>query len=418
MNTEKTNHRATEAQRGEREGKRKLPEGWEEKKLGDISEHVLGKMLDKNKNRGTLQPYLRNINVRWFSFDLSDLLEMRFLEDEKNRYSAVKGDVLVCEGGYPGRAAIWQDDNPIYFQKAIHRIRFYPCCSNRWFLYYLLSLDLNGSLENHFTGTGIRHLTGESLNEILIPLPSSPEQKRIVGILDEAFAAIGKARENAEKNLANTREVFESYLARLFGNPENDWEEKQICEIGAVYDGPHATPSTTSEGPIFLGIGSLVDGVVDLSETRHISESDFNKWTRRVKPKANDIVFSYETRLGQAAIIPEGIECCLGRRMGLVRCDEKKIIPKYFLCLYLSRPFQEYLNSRIVKGATVDRISIKDFPYFSMSIPPLPEQRRIVAELDALSAETAKLEAVYRKKIADLDELKKSILEKAFRGEL
>lgn len=88
---------------------------WKNRALGKIANHSLGKMLDKNKNKGTLKKYLRNQSVRWFEFDLHDLTEMPFLEDEKEKYTAIKGDVLICEGGYPGRAAIWQENYPAYF---------------------------------------------------------------------------------------------------------------------------------------------------------------------------------------------------------------------------------------------------------------------------------------------------------------
>ena len=92
-----------------------------------------------------------------------------------------------------------------------------------------------------------------------------------------------------------------------------------VAEVCEVYDGPHATPAKTSSGPIFLGITSLKKGRIDLSETEHISEEDFTRWTRRVTPRAGDVVFSYETKLGEAEIIPEGLRCCLGRRMELMR---------------------------------------------------------------------------------------------------
>ena len=98
--------------------------GWVEKPLAELAEHSLGKMLDKQKNRGEFHPYLRNLNVRWFDFDLTDLLEMRFEESEHEKYTAVVGDLLICEGGYPGRAAIWPGPGPIHFQKAIHQFEF------------------------------------------------------------------------------------------------------------------------------------------------------------------------------------------------------------------------------------------------------------------------------------------------------
>ena len=132
-------------------------------------------MLDKAKNRGVPQPYLRNINVRWFSFDLSDLLEMPFLPTEIEKYSAIKGDVLICEGGYPGRAAIWNEDYPIHFQKALHRVRFHQPELNKWFVYYLNVQHSSGKLKQHFSGTGIQHFTGEVLARFPLPVPPLPE---------------------------------------------------------------------------------------------------------------------------------------------------------------------------------------------------------------------------------------------------
>src|ERR1019366_3442011 len=99
--------------------------GWVVWTISEVAKHSLGKMLDRAKNKGKLQPDLRNINVRWFAFDLSDLLQMPFLPEESAKCTAAKGDVLICEGGYPGRAAIWNEDYPIYFQKALHRVRFH-----------------------------------------------------------------------------------------------------------------------------------------------------------------------------------------------------------------------------------------------------------------------------------------------------
>ena len=162
------------------------------------------------------------------------------------------------------------------------------------------------------------------------------------------------------------------------------WETTTIGALGQVFDGPHATPKTISEGPIFLGIGALQDGRINLGETRHVTPHDFEKWTRRVRPQAGDFVFSYETRLGEAAIIPEGMECCLGRRMGLVRVDQNKILPRFFLYKYISPEFQEFLRSRTVHGATVDRILLTEFPEFPFPCPPLDDQQAIVSLLGAL----------------------------------
>jgi type I restriction enzyme, S subunit len=158
-------------------------EGWSTSRITDIAKHSLGKMLDKAKNRGDLKPYLRNLNVRWFDFDLSDVQEMKFTPEESDKYTAIKGDVLICEGGYPGRCAIWEDDEPIYFQKALHRVRFHNPLHNKWFVNYLYLMDQTGDLKSHFSGTGIQHFTGEALAKFTLPTPSD---RQIHQLLDKS----------------------------------------------------------------------------------------------------------------------------------------------------------------------------------------------------------------------------------------
>jgi len=163
-----------------------------------------------------------------------------------------------------------------------------------------------------------------------------------------------------------------------------DWNRVPIGSVAEVFDGPHATPRTIDYGPIFLGIGALKNGRIDLGETRHVSLNDFAKWTRRVKPKPGDIVFSYETKLGEAAMIPEGLECCLGRRMGLVRPLDERLDSRFFLYYYLSPEFQDFIRSRTISGATVDRIALKEFPHFSIPLPDIGAQREISTLLGAI----------------------------------
>lgn len=158
--------------------------GWEEKKLGDVAHHSLGKMLDKAKNKGVAKKYLRNINVRWLNCDLSDLLEMRFLPEEEEKYTAIKGDVLICEGGYPGRAAIWQEDYAIHFQKALHRVRFREPKYNKYFVYYLYYLEKSGLLKAHCAGAGIQHFTGQALHKLPLVMPPLEQIDDIVARVD------------------------------------------------------------------------------------------------------------------------------------------------------------------------------------------------------------------------------------------
>lgn len=189
---------------------------WEVKPIGQIADHCLGKMLDKNKNKGTPKPYLRNLNVRWFDFDLTDILEMKFEDREVDRYTARKGDLLVCEGGYPGRAAIWDQDTPIFFQKALHRVRFHEPQRNKWFLYYLLKCDLDGSLKNHFTGSGIQHFTGKSLARFTMPVPPLEEQQQIIARLDGIKEDIDNIDKQYCASLENLDQLRQTILQKAF----------------------------------------------------------------------------------------------------------------------------------------------------------------------------------------------------------
>jgi len=190
--------------------------GWMEKKVSEIAKHSLGKMLDKAKNKGEPKPYLRNLNVRWFTFDLSYLLEMRFLSEEESKYTASKGDVLICEGGYPGRAAIWDQDEPIYFQKALHRVRFHQPEHNKWFVYYLYAQDQSGELRQHFKGAGIQHFTGEGLAQFQVPLPPLPELRRAVAKFDALAAETQRLARLYEQKLAALSELKKSLLHQAF----------------------------------------------------------------------------------------------------------------------------------------------------------------------------------------------------------
>jgi type I restriction enzyme, S subunit len=191
-------------------------DGWEVKKISEVAKHSLGKMLDKAKNKGDFQPYLRNINVRWFAFDLSDLLQMPFLTTETAKYTAVKGDVLICEGGYPGRAAIWNEDEPIYFQKALHRVRFHQPEHNKWFLYYLYSQDKSGMLKQHFSGTGIQHFTGEVLARFEIPVPPLPVLRSAVARFDAVFEETQRLESLYQRKLQALDDLKKSLLHQAF----------------------------------------------------------------------------------------------------------------------------------------------------------------------------------------------------------
>jgi len=195
-----------------------VPRQWAWVSVGEVSMSRLGKMLDKAKNKGTERPYLRNINVRWLDFDLSDLLEMRFEDSELAEYELRKGDVLICEGGEPGRAAVWDDRaRDIYFQKAIHRVRFDECVNPFFFVHALRCSAQNERLFRYFTGTGISHFTGKSLKAYLFPLPPLAEQHRIVAKVDTLLALCDQLEQQLSQADQQRRRLLEAVLAEALG---------------------------------------------------------------------------------------------------------------------------------------------------------------------------------------------------------
>lgn len=191
-------------------------EGWEIKKISEVAETCLGKMLDKKKNKGSPKPYLRNQNVQWFDINTDDLLEMRFEDSEYERYAIKKGDLVICEGGYPGRGAIWKRDEDIFFQKALHRIRCHTPLYNRWVLYYLYLSDCNGSLKKSFTGAGIQHFTGKSLKQLALPIPQVELTEKYVRKFDELFNRVIRLENVYHNKLNSIDELKKSILQKAF----------------------------------------------------------------------------------------------------------------------------------------------------------------------------------------------------------
>ena len=182
---------------------------WEKVKLGNVTDSCLGKMLDQNKNKGDYQPYLANVNVRWGEFDLEDLPLMKFEESEQERYELKYGDLVICEGGEPGRCAIWKGQIPnMKIQKALHRVRVHDCLDYRYLFYWFLLAGKTGELDQYFTGATIKHMPGQKLKEVVIDKPPLEIQHRIADIL----SAYDDLIENNQKQI----ELLEEAAQRLY----------------------------------------------------------------------------------------------------------------------------------------------------------------------------------------------------------
>jgi type I restriction enzyme S subunit len=387
--------------------------GWTTKRVEEIAQHSLGKMLDRAKNKGTPRPYLRNLNVRWFEFDLSDLLEMPFQPSEAERYTAVKGDVLICEGGYPGRAAIWDRDEPVYFQKALHRVRFHEPERNRWFLYYLRLKDLDGTLKDHFNGSGIQHFTGEALARFEVPLPPLPEQRRIVDLLDRAFDGLAVAAANVEKNLENARELFESHLSDVFAQRGEGWVERRLDEVC-----------------------SITSTLVDPREARyldrtHVGAGNIESVTGRLlelKSAREEQLVSGKFLFDRSMVLYSKIRPYLRKVArpaidGLFSADMYPLAPNalvtrdFLFYLLLSSRFTEYAIQGSAR-AGMPKVNREHLFAFSAWFPDIEFQRELTVTLDASASASQQLVELYEQKQAALAELKRSLLHQAFNGEL
>lgn len=187
--------------------------GWNVKKLGDLCISDLGKTLNKSKDTGNSLPYLCSINIQWNYIDLSVKKEALFEENEINKYSVLKGDLLVCEGGDIGRAAIWKEDYSMLYQNALHRIRFDKNIIAKYVLYFLWRLKQKGILDTRYAkGVTIKHLVKSSLLSINIPVPPLPLQEEFASKIE----AIEKQKELIKKSIKETEDLFNSRMDYYF----------------------------------------------------------------------------------------------------------------------------------------------------------------------------------------------------------
>lgn len=188
--------------------------------LGEVASSSLGKMLDQAKNRGTPRPYLRNANVQWRRFVLDDIQHMRITDEEADRFRVLANDVLICEGGAPGRAAVWTGEGEVYFQKALHRVRCSSDLSPSWLVLALQAMTAQGTLAPYLTGTGILHLTGSSLAKLPLLIPSIAEQSARVAIIDEVFTKSEQTLRLLSATADSAGLAYQALLARHTSPPQ------------------------------------------------------------------------------------------------------------------------------------------------------------------------------------------------------
>lgn len=343
----------------------------------------------------------------------------------------IEGDCLVSRLPDPvGRACILPDIG----EKMITAvdctiIRFdSKQITPNWFIYYSLSNNYQNEIEKQVTGATRQRISRKNLGLVSIPLPPLPEQQRIVSILEECFAAIEKSRKNAEQNLKNAKELFESYLQGVFENKGEGWEEKKLGEsdLVEIIDGDRGKNYPTQKDfledgfCLFMNTKNVRPDGFEFETKMFISEAK-DKAMGKGKLKRNDVVITTRGTIGNLGVYDDSVEfenIRINSGMLIFRPNTKVITPHYLFETFRSGIFKAQIK-KYTTGAAQPQLPIKTLVNFTIPVPKTIEaQQTIVRQLDTLRAETQRLEAVYLKKIADLEELKKSILKKAFSGEL
>jgi type I restriction enzyme S subunit len=267
------------------------------------------------------------------------------------------------------------------------------------------------------SGAVFNSINKAQIEAIEIPLPPLQEQQRIVAILDEAFAAIAKAKANAEQNLKNAKELFESYLQGVFEN--GNWEKVKLSELAKdITDGDHMPPPKSEEGFPFITISNInkQNRQIDFSDTFKVPKEYFDKLKENRRPKKGDVLYTVTGSYGIPVLIEDDFEFCFQRHIGLIRPKEN--VNSKWLYYWILSPNAFFQANDTATGTAQKTVSLTALRNFMLPKMTLKTQQSIVQKLDALNAETKKLENIYQQKINDLEELKKSILQKAFSGEL
>ncbi len=377
---------------------RGLPHDWRMVRLSEVADQCLGKMLDAQKNRGRPLPYLRNPNVRWFEIDTSDLKEMPFGDHEQDRYGLLEGDVLVCEGGEAGRAAIWDGrlDN-VKFQKALHRVRPGSELFNRYLVYRLKVDYESGRLADYYTGATIKHLTGQDLARYQFPLPPLAQQRRIVEVLDRAEMLRARRRAALAKLDALARSIFLDMFGDSSTNPKG-WPVRSVGEVTECLD-RFRKPVTESDrvpGSVPYYGANGRQGWIDASL--------FNEPLVLVAEDGGH----FDTPERGVAYRIDG-PAWVNNHAHVLRARSDLLDTEF-----LHRVLRHYDFTSYISGTTRAKLTQAQLNAAKLFIPPLNQQRTFAKRIEAVE----ELKTAGRTFLAEIGALFASLQHLAFRGEL
>jgi len=286
-------------------------------------------------------------------------------------------------------------------------------------LYKYLYLQVESALKDFklkSVGAGTKFLKLDMIKNLKLHLPPLPEQKRIVAILNEAFEGIDRAIANTEKNLANSRELFESYLNAIFTQKGDGWEEKKLGEISTISYGYTEKASPEPIGPKFLRITDIQDNQVNWKTVPFcaISEKDYVKH----KLSTGDIVFARTgATTGKSFLVINPPDAVCASYLIRLSLNSKDLMPDFLILYFQTKQYRELISLGI-SGSAQGGFNASKLAELVIPIAINIEQVHIVDRAKELFEQIQRIEAIYRQKISALNELKQSILKKAFTGEL
>ena len=371
-------------------------------------------MLDKLKNEGCYMSYLRNINVRWGCFDLTDVLKMRFKDDEVERYIIEKGDLVLCEGGEPGRCAIWDKANPIMFQKALHRIRCHGGVLNEYLKYVIEDYAKANKLEEYYTGSTIKHLTGESLVSILFPLPPVKEQERIVQEIQRYLSLVAIIENNKENLLAAIKQAKSKVLdlaihGKLVPQDPNDEPASELlkrinpkaeiitdnghyqklpegwCEVwlGEIFNHNTGKALNTSntEGIMrkYLTTSNVYWNTFDFTTVKQMYFK--NNELDKCSITKGDLLVCEGGDIGRAAIWNYDYDICIQNHLHRLRPKIKGLCVSFYYYVFNYLKVNNMIGG---KGIGLLGLSSNALHKLHVPFPPFAEQKRIVSKIEEL----------------------------------
>jgi len=286
------------------------------------------------------------------------------------------------------------------------------------FLYYLLDSKIDVLLSMVSRGATVHRLMTEQIRSLDFILPPLAEQHRLVRILDEALGGLATATANAEKNLLNARALFETHLQSVFTKRSKGWDDRKLyslCrEITVGYVGPMAREYKES-GVTFLRSQNIRPFRVSLENVLFISR-EFDEKIAKSRLRPGDVAVVRTGYPGTAAVIPASLPEVNCADLVIVR-PSREVEPQFLAAFFNSSYGKQHVSGKVV-GAAQKHFNIGAAKETVLHLPPLQEQRRIIAKFDGLATETQRLESISQRKLAALGELKKSLLHEAFSGKL